>query len=612
MYMRYFMWNFAGRSSDIQDADWLRPWESSTELPDVIADNNARNNFFMLPLIFGLIGMFFHYQKHRKGFWVVAMLFFLTGIALILYLNSPPIEPRERDYIYVGSFYAFAMWIGLAVMALYDAAKNLKWEELGKLAVYPFGAGIVIYLFELLFGGDSGGSFSIIYMSVVWAGVMALMILARTLIQKDKALIGLATVLCLIVPSIMMAQGWNDHDRSDRYFSVDSAKNYLASCAPNAILFTGGDNDTFPLWYAQEVEGFRTDVRVIVLTYFATDWYNEQMRRSTYGSTPLPFTLNSHDYRQGGPNDYLPVTDDPRIKGQAIDLKQYLQLVTEQSKVIQYPTGDDYVNLIPARKMFLKVDTTKVISEGLLPENLRPYLTDRLLIDIKGNAIYKNDLGILDIIATNQWERPIYFNQTSLINTKLRLDPYVVQEGATYRLLPVFNPDPMRRSLVNTDVMYDNMMNKFHWRELDNPDVYYTTEDYLDKAISVHRSYFNTLARALIDDGKTDQAKEVLLKSLELIPDEVVAIRPYSAQMIQMLIEVGEVEQGTQLANKLTTRIDKYLTYLEDQGINDQRQSYLNFTALRVIDQALTEAGKTEDADKVKALMTKYVPTAQP
>nr|MCU0383354.1 DUF2723 domain-containing protein [Cyclobacteriaceae bacterium] len=273
MYMRYFMWNFAGRESDIQGADWLGPKQWFKELPETLKNNKGRNNLFMIPFLLGLVGMFYQLVYDQKNMAVVALLFVLLGVAIVVYLNGPPSEPRERDYIYAGSYYAYCFWIGLAVIGL---AKTIS-------------------------------------------GV----------IKNTKLSAVVATLLGLTAPGIMLANNWDDHNRNHRYFSVDSAYNYLQSCAPNAVLFTGGDNDTFPLWYNQEVEGVRTDMRVIVLSYYNTDWYVGQSMRQTYESTPLPYTLTLDNYRQGGPNDYLPYQD---LKIQSISLKEYLDLIKKDYK----------------------------------------------------------------------------------------------------------------------------------------------------------------------------------------------------------------------------------------------------------------------------------------
>ena len=568
MYLRYFLWNFAGRESDVQDARWLKPWDSKNDLPERYAMNKARNNYFMLPLILGLIGMIFQYKRDEKGFWVVTLLFFLTGIALILYLNSPPIEPRERDYIYVGSFYAFAIWIGFGTMAIADWLKK--------------------YL-------------------------------------KDFKAPVTATAVCLTVPVLMAAEGWDDHNRSNRYFSVDSAINYLESCAPNAILFTGGDNDTFPLWYAQEVEGVRTDVRVIVLTYFATDWYIDQMRRQTYKSEPLPLSLTPKNYKQGGSNDYVLVREDPRLKGQAVDLDQFLRLIREESDLLRLPTSfGDSVSVMPAKRIVLNVDSSDVIAKGIIPEDKEDLITSQMVLPIKGGALYKNDLALLDILATNNWERPIYFNQTSLMNINLNLRDYVVQEGATFRLLPIDSKKQRSASTslntelnfsatqdqVNTEVMYENMMNKFRWRELDNPNTYYTTEDYKDKAVSVHRSYLNNLAKALINENKIEKAREVLLKGLETMPDQAVPFGIYNAESISLLFQVGENEKALEVSEILSRRADEELSYLTKNGITN-RDTYINLRTLDVLRNTMKAMGQTEEAQALEETFLQHYSTFQ-
>jgi hypothetical protein len=547
MYMRYFMWNFAGRRSDIQNAGWLRPFESKEGLPDTLANNDARNQFFMLPLILGLIGLFFQFKRDNKSFWVVAMLFFLTGIALVLYLNSPPVEPRERDYIYVGSFYAFAFWIGFGVIAITEFfAKYLKGNVTAP---------------------------------------------------------AIATAICLFVPGIMAAEGWDDHDRSDRYFSVDSAKNFLASCAPNAILFTGGDNDTFPLWYAQEVEGFRTDVRVIVLTYLNTDWYIEQMTRQQYESEPLPFSLSKEHYRQGGPNDYLPFMD---MNIKALDISQYIQLIRDNHQGLRIPTSFGSYNAVPSKTMYLNVNRDEVLAKGIIPEGMEDLIPERLQWTLKGGGLEKKDLMILDLIQNNNWERPIYFNHTSLQGVNMNLRSFVVQEGTTYRLLPVENPDRGQgaEELVNTDVMFDNLMTNFHWRELNNPNVYYS-EDYRN-FVANHRSSFNSLAEALLMEGDDERARQVLLKSLEVMPDEGVPFDYTIAQTVGLLLQVGETERARTIADILADRADKWLTYLLEDNKSIGFELQKNITTLNQLNNSFKAAGLNEEALRYQELFVKH------
>ena len=572
MYMRYFMWNFAGRASDIKEAPWLRPWEGNAGVPDVIANNKARNQFYMLPLILGLVGLFFQYRRDVKGFSVVGLLFLFTGIGLVIYLNSPPVEPRERDYIYAGSFYAFAVWIGLGVMALSQ------------------------FLTQFI---------------------------------KNRVAAGAAaTGVCLIVPILMGVQGWDDHDRSDRYFSVDTAKNFLASCAPNAILFTGGDNDTFPLWYAQEVEGFRTDVRVIVLSYFNTDWYIQQMTRPAYESEPLPFTLTEENYKQGGPNDYLFLVENPNIKG-AINLEQYMKLIRENSAALKMPNSRMNVNTVPAKTFYVDVNAydtregARVNAPGgssnndsdtlgqrlsprlqeIIPAGMEDYVTDRLYINLKGRGLEKKDLMILDLIVANKWERPIYFNPTSLMGVNLDFRQNVVQEGNAYRLLPIVSPET-GDELVHTDVMYDNMMNNFYYRELDNPDVYYN-EDYRNSALN-HRSSFNSLASDLIAHGQNDRAREVLSKSLDTIPDASIPFDYVTAQTVQLLFAVGEDERATKIAELLGERADEMLTYYAEENENPGNEEQKNLLILNELSRAFSSAGQPELAKKYGDLLKKH------
>ena len=576
MYMRYFMWNFAGRASDIKDADWLRPWEGDAGVPEVIAQNKARNQFYMLPLILGLIGLFYQYKRDVKGFSVVALLFLFTGLGLVIYLNSPPIEPRERDYIYAGSFYAFAIWVGFGVMAVSQFV----------------------------------GQF-----------------------LKNRTTAGIAaTAVCLIAPLLMGVQGWDDHDRSNRYFSVDSAKNFLASCAPNAILFTGGDNDTFPLWYAQEVEGFRTDVRVIVLSYFNTDWYIEQMTRPAYESAPLPFSLVEENYKQGGPNDYLPFVQNPNIKG-AINLDQYLKLVREGSPAIKMPNARANYNIVPAKTFYLDVNafsstrqdniqpasatlgnvvagqdsSQRALSPALqeiIPDGMQNLVTDRLYMDLKGRGLEKKDLMILDLIANNNWERPIYFNNTSLMGVNLDFRRNVVQQGNAFRLLPVVNNDPSDE-LVDIRTMYDNMMNNFFYRELDNPGVYYN-EDYRNFALN-HRSSFNTLARSLINAGEKEQALKVLNASLDTIPDAAIPYDYVTAQSVGLLFAVGEDERATEIAELLGQRADEMLTYLAKEEDADNLEQQKQLVMLNEVSNALKRAGNSELGQQYESILNKYL-----
>ena len=539
MYMRYFLWNFAGRESDIQHATWLTPLDSLKELPEEFANNKARNNFFMLPLMLGILGMFFHYNKKQKDFFVLALLFFLTGIALVLYLNSPPVEPRERDYIYAGSFYVFAMWVGIGAMAI------IKWlsEKMSN--------------------------------------------------EVNGAIIG--TVLCLVVPGIMAAEGWDDHNRSGRYFSVDSARNFLASCAPNAILFTGGDNDTFPLWYIQEVEGYRTDVRVIVLSYFNTDWYIDQMTRRAYESQALPFSLTSKDYRQGGKNDYLPFYENKTVKGAAINLNQYLKLIKDENPGLHVPTKFGQYNSVPSKSLYLDIDTVDIISRNLIPENKKQYITDKMIFTLRRGGLEKNTLMILDLIANNNWERPIYFNNTSLQGASINFNDYVIQEGNAYRLLPIKNPNP-RSEFVNTDIMYANVMNDFRFRGMNDPKVY-NSIDHRNFALN-HRSTFNSLANALLREDKVEKAKEVLNRSLEVMPDISIPYDYTSSQLVKLLYLAGERDKAREIATVIGERSNIALIYMGDNNLVIENEMQKNLLILNDLVNTLKSENENELAQK--------------
>lgn len=548
MYFRYFLWNFVGRESDMEGAGWLSPLEikPNSELPFELANNKGRNNFWMLPFMLGLAGLLYHYGKHRKDFWVVALLFFLTGIALILYLNSPPTEPRERDYIYAGSFYAFAIWIGLGVMAVADF--------LGKYIKNPATAGLV------------------------------------------------ASVVCLVVPGIMAQQGWDDHNRSNRYHSVDSAKNLLNSCAPNAILFTGGDNDTFPLWYVQEVEGFRRDVRVCNLSLLGTYWYIQQMKRQTYESEALPISLDFEQF-VGGTNDQIPVVENPNVKN--LSLPEYISLVKKDSPLIKISYRDEPLTILPSKTLVQPLNKESLLQSGLIMPELRDSLTSEMRWNVNRNDLLKPDLIILDMITTNNannWKRPIYFSSTLAPSSYLNLKEYLQVEGLVYRLLPV-KVTGATQGYVNTDIMYKNMMNNMFWREMGNPNVYYD-ENYRRFPINA-RLHFYRLADQLLQEGKTDKAKQIALHSLNVLPDDGVPFDEMTANMVSVLVEVGETKKAVEISDLMSARADKSLEYYFANEPSNQQEIRTNLYILNQITTAFEAEGKKE-GNKYKQIFDKY------
>ena len=545
MYLRYFLWNFSGRESDIQNAKWLGLLNKFDKVPYQIEVNKARNNYLMIPLLLGIIGLVFQFYRDRKNFYVVMLLFILTGIALVVYLNSPPIEPRERDYIYAGSYYAFSIWIG-------------------------FGS---LFLFSIL----------------------------KKIFKKDKLSLVICFLLSIQSPIILANQNWDDHDRSNRYLTVDSAKNLLASCAPNSILFTGGDNDTFPLWYVQEVENFRTDVRVIVLSYFNTDWYIEQMMSKKNKSEKIDFSVSLDSYIQGGLNDYLPYRNDSRIQNRPISLKGYINLVKRNSKAIQVPTSVSNYNSIPSKSFWLASKG----KESLLGK-FNSYYQDTLLINLKSNknGLEKKDLAFLDLLQANNWERPIYFNNTSLNGIGLELKRNVIQEGFAYRLLPILSPNS--GSLIDSEKMYNNLMSNSFWRGLDDEKAYFS-EDHRGFIMN-YRSTFNTLIKELINKKEYDKALEVINKSLDLIPDKAIMYDHFSVQIVEYLINLNEkagmktLELANNIAEISSKRADEILNYYYENNINNRYEIQRNLVSLNTLARAYSRNSDQELSKKYREL----------
>ena len=541
MYWRYFLWNFSGRESDFSDANWLGLGDAiSDTYPEYIKENKAHNNYLMLPLILGLAGFFFQAKKDQKYFYVNLMLFLMMGVVLVLYLNSPPIEPRERDYIYVGSFYAFAIWIGLGVLALAHGLNKFT-KNLGT-------AGLA------------------------------------------------ASLLTLPIAGLMASENWDDHNRKGRYFSVDAARNFLASCAPNAILFTGGDNDTFPLWYVQEVENFRTDVRVVVLSYFDTDWYVEQMTRPINESEELPFSLAPQRY-QKGTNDVLYVMEKEGLN--AISAREYLNLINSGSELLQMKTsGKTLINMVPSRNLILEVDSSFLANDEIVPAKFKGLFSPQMNLQVSGNYVTKGTLMLLDLIVSNNWERPIYFNNTSLSTIGLNISEHVVMEGLTYRLLPIRKPDTLREELVNTDLALKNYMENFAFRGMNDPNVY-LDEEYR-RFTSNHRSALNSIALALLDENRIDDAAKLLNFGLTTIPDKAVPYDLSSGQSVPLFFEVGEDEKALEIVDKISKRSMEMITYYTKNELGYDRELLVSIEMIKYFIPLLEERGYQEKSQDLK------------
>lgn len=546
MYLRYLMWNFAGREGSINGAGWLSPVDAFKSVPALIKNDKARNNYFMLPLLLGIFGMWYTYRKNRESFWLIATLFIMTGVALVVYLNGPPSEPRERDYIYTGSFFAFAIWIGLGIIALNDWLRKISRNEILTSAA--------------------------------------------------------VTLCCVAIPVLMLWQNWDDHDRSKRYFSVDASRNLLSSCAPNAILFTGGDNDTYPLWYLQEVEGFRTDVRVVVLSYFNTDWYIDQKKRSIRESEALPISLERSNYKQGGLNDVLPVIANPKIK-EPIDVSQFLELIKKEHFALQISTSLGKLNSLPSKSLSLNIHSSDLKNAAFIPEDKKQFVADKMIFKVKESRLEKKDLVILDLLDTNRWERPIYFNNTSLSGVNIDLNGYVVQEGDTFRLLPTKNPSD--EMIVNTDVMFENMMNKSQFRQLDNPDIYYNGNYEMHAAFA--RSNFNVLAENLIKEKDYERAREVIERSLKVIPDQGVPYDFSTVDTVKLLVELKDFDKAGEISDIMGKRADEFLTWYTDLAPERyRREASIYLFALQNFSRVYKEAGMDDKALYYQQLFLKH------
>lgn len=476
MYVRYFMWNFAGRQNDIQghgnvlNGNWISgiPFIDARlgpqkNLPERMKNHPARNRYYFLPLLLGLAGLFFQLERNKKDFWVVMSLFILTGVAIVVYLNQTPYQPRERDYAYAGSFYAFSIWIGIGV-----------------------------------------------------AGIAS--IISKKLKENISAIVAVA-ISFLAVPTLLAVENWDDHDRSGRYVARDIAKNYLNSCDKDAILFTVGDNDTFPLWYIQDVEGIREDVRIVNMMLFNMDWYIDQMRWKNYTSDPLAYTLTREKYRPGtnnsiyirenegwAPLDYLlkfVQSDDPRTK-------------------LPLRTGEK-LDFIPTNKMFLGVDSLKVLENGTVP----PHDAGRIAGDIRltlspNEQILKGGLAQLDILGSNLWERPVYYTSGGF-DGSLGLEKYYRIEGLAYRVTPVEAPykSVLEMGDIDTDILYKRLMETFEWGRMNQEDVQLDYYSIRTMSVIRFRSLYTRLALKLLDEGKQDKAIKVLDRCMELAPSSV-------------------------------------------------------------------------------------------
>ncbi len=530
MYIRYFMWNFAGRQSDHKSiggkikGNWISgiPFVDNLRLGDQslrsdhMKNNKAHNKYYFLPLLLGIAGLLYQYKKSTSGkhdFFIIMLLFVFTGIAIVVYLNQPPLQPRERDYAYAGSFYAFAIWIGLGFLAILEQSKKL--------------------------------------------------------IKSEAVALPVIFVICFVaVPGLMAQQNWDDHDRSNRYLARDMAYNYLNSCEPNAILFTLGDNDTFPLWYLQEVEGVRTDVRVCNLSYLATDWYIDQMKQQNYDSPPLPISMEKSKYIEGT-RDVVYVVDDPRFKAyvdrnNGLDLKEALEYVLSDKKNTKTVLGhSEKLDHFPARKFTMDVDKAQVLKTKTVSKQDSSLIVERLEWEIEGNYVDKGGLAVFNMLLENNWERPIYFAVTVSRKSYLGLEKYFQLEGLAYRLVPIKTVRKDQQiGRVNTSGMYANMMEDFKWGNSGHPDVY--LDETCSGMVTIMRTNYVRLAAALLEEQKTDLAIKSLNQCIQLVSNEKQAFDYWGVLMAEIYYKAGEVEKANQMLEMILERVIQELNYYAD------------------------------------------------
>ena len=563
MYWRYFLWNFAGRQNDIQGngelehGNWITGFSfidnamlgDQSKLPSDLRENKGHNVFYCMPLILGLLGFFWQAFKGKKGiqqFWVVFFLFFMTGLAIVLYLNQTPGQPRERDYAYAGSFYAFAIWCGLGVAAIYDWIKK--------------------------------------YLS-----------------GKEVVAAAIAAVPAIVVPAQMVSQTWDDHDRSGRYICRDFGLNYLETIPHDGVIFTNGDNDTFPLWYNEDTEGNRTDVRVCNLSYLQTDWYIDQMKRPAFegenASSPLPISWKRYEYVTGENEvvDVNPVvgmgdngeelhmkdiindayTNSPedarKIWGEEpFELNNAIQKFVLKNVPEEYK---DYVSklpsCLPSDSLYLNVDKEAVRKSGMKIEN--DSIPDRMIIDLKGKpTVYKNFMMMLEMIGQSNFSRPLYMSTTVGPDNYGNLYQHFMQEGIAWRFTPfTFKQNQAQRTVVDTEKMYDNMMNKYRYGNLRQPGLY--IDETTQRMCFTHRRWFSMLIRSLVDEGKNDKALKALEKCETEIPEYNVPHDPFSGSldMATSYLRLGKIDKADHIIEALEKRSAEYIDWY--MSLNDNR-----------------------------------------
>lgn len=568
MYWRYLMWNFAGRQNDNQgkydnlDGNWMSGIKfidearlgSQENLPSDVLNNKGRNLYFFLPFILGLIGLIYHANKDLKSFYVLLALFLFTGLALKIYLNERPFEPRERDYALVGSFYVFAIWIGFGVYAIYDTIK--QWLQ-------PKIAGPIVIVVSLL-----------------------------------------------AAPVLMASENWDDHDRSGKYTALAMAKSYLSSCEPNAILFTIGDNDTFPLWYAQEIEGFRTDVRIVNTSLFMTDWYIDQMKAKAYESEPMPISF-THDQYVGDKLDYA--IHNPKTENRW-NIKDFLNFIAmDDPRTILEMNNGQKIHFYPTNKIRIPVDKNTVIANKVVSPKFYDSIVPYIDVNIKGQALYKNRLMMLDIVANNNWKRPIYFTGGSFGDDDyIWMKDFLQLDGMVYKLVPVKNSiekaaSPLDMGQIDTDKMFDIVM-KWDWGNGESPNIYHDPET--RKNSITYRTNLARLMEQLINEGKTEKAKKVIDLAMEKMPLEYYGFYTMLEPFAAGYYEVKETAKARKILSQLMVKYQENLKYYSNLKSNEQVDVYVEIITdierYRDLLLVMKERGDMEFYNANKATFNSY------
>jgi len=529
MYWRYFMWNFTGRQNDIQgqgddfNGNWISGIDvidnlvlgSQDNLPSDVKNNKARNTYYFLPLLLGLLGLLFHVSKDWKNFIVLLVFFLFTGIALKVYLNERPFEPRERDYALVGSFYVFAIWIGFGAYALFDLIKDFV---------------------------------------------------------KPKVALPVAMIICLFAAPVLLAkENWDDHDRSGRKTALAMARKYLDSVDENAILFTIGDNDTFALWYVQEIEGYRTDVRVVNTSLINTDWYMDQMKRKAFKSDPVPSTLSHEKYRYGTRDAifYSPIKEEDDVT----PIDGWLRWVaSDDPRTKEELRNGQLINTFPSKKIRIPVDKNTVIQNKIIQPEDAELVVPYIDIELSGDILYKNRLLMMDIVATNNWERPIYFTGGSFGDDDyLWMKDYLQLDGVCFKLIPINTPidprSPYDMGRIDADKSYEIIKN-WYWGNSGDPDIYHDRETRSNGI--TYRGNIARVVEQLIIEEEPEKARELMDLAMEKMPVDIFEFYTLLQPYVSGYYEIGETQKARDLWEKLAKKYQEQLTYFSDLSEEDQ------------------------------------------